>query len=232
MATLSFGQRGPNPNTPCMSAPRSVTRIHLVRHGAVAAPWHERIYGDLDVPLSERGEQQSRALVHALHGQPIHGVISSGLSRTAYLAELLADQAGLAAVVDSRFRELNRGAWAGWGRDQVEAAAPGAWDQFWAQGGVFPVPGGETLSQLQTRVDLALEDTGRAFECREVVVVAHKWVLRACLCKVLGLPLESSPKLNVPHVGTATLEREPGHAWHLGHLSWDAMGGWAQGVEV
>lgn len=212
-----------------MPSPGSITRIHLIRHGAVAAPWHERIYGDLDVPLSELGEEQSRALVRTLKGRPLDGVLSSGLARTAYLADLLADQAGLEGVVDARFRELNRGEWAGWGRDQVEAAMPGAWDQFWAQGGVFPVPGGEDMSQLQARVEDALEDTGRAYEGREVAVVAHKWVLRASLCKVMGLPLERSPMIDVPHVGTATIEREAGRAWYLARLSWDAMADWAAG---
>jgi len=215
-----------------MSSPGPLTRIHLVRHGAVAAPWNERIYGDMDVPLSELGEQQSRALAHGLKDRRFDGVISSGLARSAFLAELLAQQSGLEAGVDARLRELNRGDWAGWGRDQVETAIPGAWEQFWAQGGVFPVPGGETFSELQTRVGGALEDLARDFEGRELLVVAHKWVLRAALCPVLGLPLERSPVIRVPHVGTVTLEREPASAWRLVHLSWQAMGGWALGAEV
>jgi broad specificity phosphatase PhoE len=210
-----------------MSSHGPTTRIHLVRHGAVAAPWNERIYGDLDVPLSELGEEQSRSLAHGLKGETFHGVLSSGLARSAYLAELVAGQAGLEAAVDTRWRELNRGDWAGWGRDQVEEAMPGAWEQFWDLGGVFPVPGGETLSELQARVASALEDVGAAFEGREVLVVAHKWVLRAAICRVLGLPLERSPMLRVPHAGTATLEREAGAAWRLTHLSWEPLGGWA-----
>ncbi|HIF40053.1 MAG TPA: histidine phosphatase family protein [Planctomycetes bacterium] len=215
-----------------MSSSGTPTRIHLVRHGAVAEPWNERIYGDLDVPLSDLGEQQSRALAHGLQDRRFATVLSSGLARSAYLAELVAQQSGLEAGVDERFRELNRGDWAGWGRDQVEAAVPGAWEQFWAQGGVFPVPGGETLVALQARVGRALEDLAREFEGRESLVVAHKWVLRAAICPVLGLSMKHSRQLHVPYVGTATLEREPGAGWRLAHLSWEALGGWALGSEV
>ncbi len=206
------------------------TRLHLIRHGAVAAPWNERIYGDLDVPLSDLGQQQSRDVARSLRGCDPAAVVSSGLSRTVFLAELLAGQADTQARVDPRLKELNRGDWAGWDQAQVDAAEAGAWARFWAAGGVYPVPGGEPLGQLQARVDQALSDLGREFAGTVVLVVAHKWVLRAALCTTLGLPMESSGRLAVPHTGGVTLDWCPRAGYRLLRLSWAAIGDWAPDV--
>lgn len=215
-----------------MPTPAPAARIHLVRHGDVAAPWDERIYGSMDVPLSKLGQQQSRGLARALEARPLAAVVSSGLSRSDFLARLVARQAGLEIRVEDRLKELDRGDWAGWDQEQVDSADPGAWGRFWASGGVFDVPGGEPLAQLQTRVVSALEDLAGEFGGQEILVVAHKWVLRAALCTVLGMPMEHSPRLHVPHLGKVSLDWAVGGGRRLVCLSWEPLGGWLGGSGV
>ena len=57
-----------------------------MRHGEVDAAWHGRIYGALDIPLSEQGKREAERVAHALAGTPLAAVVSSGLARTEHLA--------------------------------------------------------------------------------------------------------------------------------------------------
>ncbi|NOT31084.1 MAG: bifunctional RNase H/acid phosphatase, partial [Planctomycetes bacterium] len=58
------------------------TRLYLVRHGEVDAAWHGRIYGALDVPLSERGRSEAARAARTLAEVELAAVVSSGLART------------------------------------------------------------------------------------------------------------------------------------------------------
>ena len=182
--------------------------ICILRHAEVAEAWQGRIYGALDVPLSERGEAQSRRAARALDGVPFRAVVSSGLIRTEHTAALL--RAG-SAVADrerrdeARLKEIDRGRWAGWERERVEAEQPGAWDRFWESEGLWIPPGGETLEHVQERVSAALDDLAASFSGSILAVVAHKWVLRAASCAALGWPMDASPRIRAPHTAMAVV---------------------------
>jgi hypothetical protein len=61
----------------------TATRLLLVRHGAVANSWSERIYGRLDVPLSPAGEAEARTIAAALSKAAggIHRGLAEGTAR-------------------------------------------------------------------------------------------------------------------------------------------------------
>ena len=109
-------------------------RLILVRHGAVASPWSSRIYGRLDVPLSDAGCLEAERVVTALAGVQLDAVLSSGLSRAEYTATRLREPRGLPLETDGRLLELDRGSWAGRLKAEIalqdpercsEVAAPG-----------------------------------------------------------------------------------------------------------
>ncbi len=213
--------RLPMPST----MPTGCARIHLVRHGTVASPWAERIYGDLDVPLSTEGEAQSRMMAQGIQDWPLAAVVSSDLARATYAAHQVAKSRSLQPVEDARLRELNRGDWAGWGRDQVEAAEPGGWARFWDADGITHVPGGETLDDLRARVLSALTELATAYTNKEVLIVAHKWVLRVALAETLGLDLSACSRLDIPHMGGATVDWSPAGPQALIRMGWTRLGG-------
>ena len=187
------------------------TRIFLIRHGQVAPPWDGRIYGDLDVPLSDEGRAVSRAVAARLAEEPWAAVVSSGLERTDYLAaELVRCRAGVGAepplLREPRLREIHRGDWAGFGEPEVEAQRPGGWRRWWDAGGMEPPPGGETLEQVRDRVGAALDELARAHDGQRIAVAAHRWVVRAAVCRLLGLALEQAPRLDVPPCGVVVVD--------------------------
>ncbi|TDJ70766.1 MAG: histidine phosphatase family protein [Planctomycetota bacterium] len=182
------------------------TRFFLVRHGRVADPWYDRIYGDLDVPLSLEGEEQSRRAARLFEGIMLSAVISSGLARAEYAARLIREPRGLPRRDDRRLAEIYRGEWAGFGEAEVEAARPGGWRAWQDAGGLHPPPGGETLQSVRERVVTALDELAREAGSTRVAVVAHKWVLRVAACEALALPLDRSIELDVPNCAVLVLD--------------------------
>lgn len=182
------------------------TRLYLVRHGRVADPWRERIYGDLDVPLAPEGERVSRLVAARVSDLGPALVVSSGLERADYLARSIARAGAIEHRMEPRLREIHRGEWAGLAEAEVEARRPGGWQAFWGSEGLVPPPGGETIEEVRVRVLAALDELAAAFSGRAVAVVAHKWALRAALCETLALPLAEAARLPVPYCGTAVCD--------------------------
>ena len=98
-------------------------RFYLVRHGAVAAPWDGRIYGDLDVPLSALGREEARLAAERLSDLPLDAVLSSGLERAEYGASLMRAARDSERRDEPALREIHRGAWKGLDRAELDPEA-------------------------------------------------------------------------------------------------------------
>lgn len=173
------------------------TRIFLVRHGEVASHWRGRIYGDMDVQLSEYGRAQAQAAARRLRSIRFSAVFSSGLSRAVYGAEAIASGRLLTAEVDPGFREMNRGEWGGLHFPELERRSPGAWAHWFAAPRDRRAPGGESLGELAARVFDALDRTAARHGPANVAVVSHAWPIRVCATEALGLELEASVALEL-----------------------------------
>ncbi|MCK5943216.1 MAG: histidine phosphatase family protein, partial [Planctomycetes bacterium] len=69
----------------------SERRLWLVRHGETEGQSSIRYHGSNDVPLSDAGREQIRALLPLLEGVAFERVVHSPLSRAAESAALLRD---------------------------------------------------------------------------------------------------------------------------------------------
>jgi broad specificity phosphatase PhoE len=186
-----------------------LTRLHLVRHGRVEARWGGRLYGDLDVELSDEGRSQARRAAERLAERPLDRVVSSDLARARYGAECIAEGRQLQASADPALREISRGDWAGRPIEELRRERPGALEAWFADPEVARPPGGESIADLRARVLPALAGLVAAHPGGEVAVVAHGWVIRATLGWVLGLPSTALTKLHVPPASIATIDWLP-----------------------
>lgn len=182
------------------------TRLYLVRHGRVAHPWPERIYGDLDVPLSEAGRAQARAVGRAFRSHGLDAVVSSGLERAEYGAACLREGRALPRIDRPALRELHRGAWAGVAFAELEQREPGAWSAWHADPIHRRPPDGENLAELEARVVPALQALVEEYAGGAVAVVAHSWVCRLAACRALSLSLDHCAKLDCPPASVLALD--------------------------
>ncbi len=156
----------------------------LVRHGQTEWSKARRHTGRTDLPLTEEGERQARALRPLLAEREFELVLTSPLRRARHTAQL----AGLDAVVDQPdLVEWDYGAYEGITTAEIRRERPD-WN-LWTDG-VPPGPPehpGENPDQVGARADRVLADLGPAHERGDVLLVAHGHVLRVLTARWLGL---------------------------------------------
>ncbi len=183
------------------------TRMYLLRHGQVDASWQGRVYGGLDVPLSEAGREEALRAAREVPEAPAPAcVISSTLERARYGARAIAEQRGLPHHVDEGLCEIDRGDWAGQTRDELEAHSPGAWRAWHEAPGSRRPPGGENLADLTARVVPRLDHWAAQAAGAAIAVVAHLWVVRVAVAHALELPLDGATRLALPTARMVTID--------------------------
>lgn len=166
--------------------------ILLVRHGET--PWNRegRYQGRTDIPLSDTGQAQVRALGARLEAIAIKVAYASPLSRAKDTAEaILGGRTPL--QLDAGLLEISHGEWEGKLASEVEIAHAemfGVWRS--RPGRHSPAgPGAETLGDVESRAWPVLERVcGELGPDDTALIAAHDAVNRVLICRVLGLPLE------------------------------------------
>ncbi|HXY41508.1 MAG TPA: histidine phosphatase family protein, partial [Vicinamibacteria bacterium] len=127
-----------------MSAGSGHRQLWLVRHGETPASRGRRLAGWEDVPLTEHGEEQARALRLSLEGERFDGVWCSDLQRAVRTARLAFDHEPRR---DRRLREMSFGQLEGVPWESLDER----WQQAMARFSGFEPPGGETFEALRER---------------------------------------------------------------------------------
>ncbi|HEV3276440.1 MAG TPA: histidine phosphatase family protein [Terriglobia bacterium] len=130
-----------------MSAELSVT--YLARHGETAWSITGQHTGLTDLPLTERGEQNARALGDRLKGLSFSKVLTSPLQRARRTCELAGF--GAAAEIDRDLLEWNYGQYEGRRTAEIRAERPD-W-QLFRDG----CPGGESPEDVGARADRVIQ---------------------------------------------------------------------------
>jgi broad specificity phosphatase PhoE len=169
-------------------------RIYLARHGETDWSLEKRMQGRTDIPLNATGEAQAEALAGALAGLKIDRIVSSPLKRAARTAEIIVNRLGLGANFDSGLAERSFGEAEGLCRPEILEK----FGHLIADGEDGPrereirkkfgyaivvrdgrpdwsrtsIPGGESLEEVQERLDGAL---GRICACDgdNILIVTH-----------------------------------------------------------
>jgi probable phosphoglycerate mutase len=161
----------------------------LVRHGETEWNREGRFQGQLDIPLSEVGRAQARALRERL-GAAEHAhlfddghtaIVTSDLCRAHETAEIVFGRTGRTLHVRRELRELCYGVFEGLTRREIDERFPGALTA-WLQGDrVFAMDGGESRAALHARVHDAVAQFLASVPHRCVAIVAHGGVMRQLL---------------------------------------------------
>ena len=151
--------------------------IYLARHGETAWSVSGQHTGLTDLPLTERGERNARALGKRLQGLTFSVVLTSPLQRAARTCELAGF--GATAEVDRDLLEWNYGEYEGRRTVEIRAERPD-W-QLFRDG----CPGGEMPEQVGTRADRVVS-RARAVQ-GDVLLFSSGHFLRVFSARWLGL---------------------------------------------
>jgi broad specificity phosphatase PhoE len=165
--------------------------ILLARHGETEWNRIGRWQGATDIPLSDVGRQQARALAERLFGQPIRRVYASHLSRARETAEIIVTTLGLSGPVsiDPRLRERGYGCFEGLTREECALRHPGAWERYLADRRAVP-PDAEPQDEVVARFTAAMDAVARDADAGvSTLVISHGGSIRSFVHAAVGVVL-------------------------------------------
>ena len=174
--------------------------IYLLRHGQTEYNAERRIQGQCDSPLTALGREQA-SMLGSLLGEELGDlratvpILSSPLGRAVASAEIVREQAGIAAPIsmDERLMEIGCGSWEHLTRPEIAGLHPGfSGAESFMQGWRDYCPDGETLHQAMARAEEWLAWA----EGRTVVAVAHGII--GIILRALHERIDSENMLTMP----------------------------------
>jgi broad specificity phosphatase PhoE len=192
------------------SGPRRRQHIVIVRHGETEWSRIKRHTGRSDIPLTDEGRRQARALAGTLTGLTFEAVFVSPLQRARETCMLAGF--GDLATVDPDLMEWDYGAYEGRTSAEVQQERPG-WNLF--RDGV---PEGETIDDIAARAARVIERV-RAVS-GDVLVFGHGHQLRMVTALWLQFPPAAAQHLLLETASPSTLGYE--RDW-TALLSWNGL---------
>ena len=182
----------------------------LVRHGETSGQSSIRLNGKTDVPLSELGRQQMRAVGTVVAKRPWDRVLSSPLVRSVESAQIATGQE---PHIVAGFEEINFGRWETWTWAEVQERDPQGYARYRAATSEFQFPTGDSRTGFYNRIRAAAETELLNAEGR-VLAVLHKGVCKVIMATLLGLTWEQYRPMPCDLASIHRLERTSA-GWRL-----------------
>jgi probable phosphoglycerate mutase len=177
--------------------------FYLVRHG-------DKQRGDLmvgrmpGIHLTPLGHRHARAIAHRLARVPIDRIFASPLERTMETAQPLARAKKLRIETRAAFDEVDVGEWTGQRMSKLTRTR--AWRALANFPAGRPIPGGETLAEVQARIVSALIRLNADAPRGQIAVFTHEDPIRLAICHFIGAPMNAYEHITV-RAGSITTVR-------------------------
>jgi alpha-ribazole phosphatase len=182
--------------------------LFLVRHGNTSLDSAMRFWGKTDVALSLDGIRQAEKLRDRLVRQKFHAAYSSRLSRARATAEIISG-GSLDITSLAELDEINFGWVEGLTFEEIKKRHPEMAETMgnWKIRQKFP--GGESLDELNDRLQKFLERLQKHQPEETVLIVAHAGTLRVLICNLLGIGLEHWRQMQIDLASLSIVETYP-----------------------
>lgn len=181
-------------------------KVFFVRHGETVWNHALRYQGHADVPLSQSGIEQARALARRLADQRFEGFFSSDLERAYATAVILAEPHGAVVHRVPALREIDFGEWEGLTREEITRLYPEVSKKWWSRPLETRLPGGETLDEVATRAVHVLWEIATRYPGGQVVITAHGGTIRASIARLLKMDLNQYWRLRQDNAALSIVE--------------------------
>ncbi len=185
-----------------------MTTFLLIRHGLTDAVGH-RLTGRLPgLHLNETGRSQAAGLPDRLTRWKIDAIACSPLERTRETAAPLAERLGLTVQPDIALAEFDFGQWSGMLISELDQRED--WKTFCQFRSGSRAPGGELITEVQTRMATALAGLAGKYRDGIVAVFSHADAIKAILLHYSGMPLDHINRLEIFPASISVVRL---HAW-------------------
>jgi broad specificity phosphatase PhoE len=170
-------------------------KLILVRHGETDLNRDGRILGLTDASLNATGRAQARAVATPLAAELPFQMYSSPLVRAVETAQIVTDALEVTATPNSGLQEADAGDLDGLKASETRERFPEFTSRWDRDAATARMPGGESLLQVQQRSWSAVTRLADAHPDETTVAVTHNFVIRAIVCKALGIELRNFRRL-------------------------------------
>lgn len=184
-------------------------KLYLVRHGETDWNLQNKIQGQTDTPLNEKGRRQAQELAMKLKEKHhISSIYSSRQKRALETAQVVGRTIGVQPTVQQGLEEISLGKWEGYTWRQVREQFPDEY-QAWYNNRRYQVPPeGESYQQLLDRLLPVLADLMEK-SVGNILAVTHSAVIMTLLSYVYDTPFEDMAKnYKTGNTGIVELESE------------------------
>lgn len=172
-----------------------MTTVYLIRHGQYSFPQPVVPYRLSGFHLSPEGISQAQDRAKMLEHEPIAAVFTSPMERTCETADMIAKLHGLTPIIDERLNEVRSPLQ---GKTKQEIDALGGW--FAYENEWYKKQGGESLSDICTRVCACIDEKRAEFEGKTIVFVSHGDNIMLAAAHYQRVPISLQALTNVPYV--------------------------------
>jgi probable phosphomutase (TIGR03848 family) len=174
---------------PTRPKPPTVTTVLLVRHGRTPTTGKLLPGRAPGLRLAEAGvEQARRAAERVAELTSVDAVYASPLERTRETAAPIAKAAGHRVVVDRGLLECDFGEWTG--AELKDLMKLPEWRTVQKAPSTFRFPGGESFTEMQTRIVSTLDRLRQRHPGGTIVCVSHADPIKAAMAHALGTHLD------------------------------------------
>jgi broad specificity phosphatase PhoE len=188
-------------------------RVYLVRHGETAWSRSGQHTGRTDMPLTEPGEAEAKALAPWLRGIHFGHVLTSPLRRARRTCELAG--LGRSIEIDTKLEEWGYGKYEGLTSSQIEQDRPD-WS-IYRDG----APSGETAGEVSDRADHVIAHLGSLHG--NVAIFTHGQFAAVLGVRWVGLPVIAAQHFTLGTASLSILACNPSHPHTRVIALWNAI---------
>jgi len=169
--------------------PPPSTTVLLVRHGQTPTTGSVLPGRAKGLHLGDKGNEQAAAVAERLAVLPkVDAVYASPLERTRETAAPIARRLGLKVAPERGLLECDFGEWTG--RPLKELMKLPEWSTVQRYPSGFRFPGGESFSEMQTRISDTIGRLAAAHQGGTIVAVSHADPIKAAVATAMGTHLD------------------------------------------
>lgn len=169
--------------------PPPPTTVLFVRHGQTPTTGSVLPGRAKGLHLADKGRDQAEAAAERIAALPkITAVYASPLERAKETAAPIAKRIGLRVVIEKGLLECDFGEWTG--RELKELARLPEWTTVQRYPSGFRFPGGESFSEMRTRMSETVGRLSSAHPGETIVAVSHADPIKAVVADALGTHLD------------------------------------------
>lgn len=171
--------------------------IYLIRHGETDWNNEGKYQGRRNINLNEKGVNQAHKIGKKLKDYNIDHIYSSTLKRAHTTSEIINTYVNRNITTSEDLVEINVGKWEGMTWDKIKLEYEEFLEQWMKDRVNVPMPKGESYGEVQMRAVKFLKDMVENCTYNNVVVVTHGALLRALICEVLSIDLNTGGNFEV-----------------------------------